>query len=113
MKEINLNKEEAEAFLFMKMLANLSQKCIAAENHPIMKMDAFHVHVKTMCPSRSRGVVIPFKPRLMAEVVAEEMTGWVGAIKCDDFRNWLKKAFNDTPESLVDAMSAAKAEDFE
>lgn len=105
MKEMKLTAEQVQAYRAMKAIGALCEKCLAAENHPIMPMPAFKVYLHTKCPSGSHGVVIPGKPRLMAEVVCEEYNGWVGAVQCSDFRAWLKKAYNDTPESLVAMLS--------
>src|SRR5690606_4842552 len=99
------------AYFAMKTIGRLAEQCLQAENHPIMPMPAFKVYVRTKCPSGSHGVVIPGKPRLMAEVVCEEYKGWVGAVQCSDFRAWLKKAYTDTPESLVAMLSTVSVKE--
>lgn len=101
MKTIILNKQESNAFLVMIKLAELSKYCIDAETST---MNAFILHINRKPPKSDYGVVIKGKPQLRGRFMSETDTGWIAQIDCKEFRNYIKKAYNDTPEALLNAM---------
>lgn len=99
MQTIKLNQEQTEASRIMVFFAGLSKRCIEAD--PI---GSFTVHVARKPPKGERGVLIKIKTNLYATVEAVIDSGWIGSVKCSEFRNFLKLNYNDTPESLLESL---------
>jgi hypothetical protein len=101
MKTLKLNGNESNAFLIMIKMVELSKMCLASEKSGT-NIIVIHVHRKP--PQSNFGVVIPGKPQLKGAFISETEKGWIAGINCIDFRSYLQKAFNDTPEDLLSAM---------
>lgn len=96
--ELKLNAEQTQAFRIMLFFAELSRLCIYSEQN---NFDSFSLHIKTKCPSGDRGEVLTVETTLYAEVVSQTDSGWIGSVKCPDFRKFLSKNYNDSPEGLL------------
>ena len=98
METLKLTKEESEAFVVLLFFTQLSDECLKAEKRGV---SVFTVHIRRRPPRGNRGQVFKKKPVLYAEFLSETESGWIGAIKCTEFKSFLQKNYNDTPEGLT------------
>lgn len=96
-----LNANETMALKILVGLYPIAVQCLKSEARGL---STFPCHKKGRAPRGAKGVLIPGTPRnlrLMAEFVAETEDGWMGAVECTAFRDWLSAAYNTTPEQIT------------
>lgn len=95
---IILTGDNAEAAKLILAIIPLAKQCVESEKRNLAN---FPIHKNGRAPVGRKGVLIPGKPRLMAEFVADTGHGWMGAVDCKEFREWVFKTTGSTIEKII------------